>query len=138
MVDIDNYYDGEPLKQVYSCGNRPVEQCSRIAYITPILVLGLLIMVFKNSRGFSNFVGDRSVIKIIITLYLATNAKNLNQSLIDNIVLPFLRPIMPWISNHNQILQVGPFKLGVGNFVTDMVVFSINMFFIYSIFGWFS
>lgn len=136
MADIDEYYDGEPLKQVYSCGNKPVEQCSRLAYITPIVVLGLVFLAFKTSRGFSHFMGDRSVIKIIITLYLATNAKNLNQSMIDNIVLPLIKPIMPWISNHNQNLRLGPFNLGLGNFVTDAVVFAINMFFIYGVFGW--
>lgn len=136
MAELDDFFDAEPLKQVYSCGCKPVEQKSRFTIVVPFIVITLLVLTFKSNAGFSKFIGDKSVIKILTTLYLATNAKNLNQSLIDNLVLPVLKPIMPWISNHDQNIEFGPFKLKVGNFLTDMVVFTFNVFFIYLLFVW--
>lgn len=130
--------NAEPLKQIYSCGCEPIEQKSRFSILVPFVVIALLILTFKSNAGFSKFVGDKSVIKILTTLYLATNAKNLNQSLIDNLVLPVIKPLMPWISNHNQNIEFGPFKLKIGNFLTDLVVFTLNVFFVYFMFAWMS
>lgn len=136
-IDNDNC-----AKMMYSCG-RNKEKCKPSSVANIIGTVGIVaILLFVAHRFFAgtprtdhilDFTKNLEVSKMFVGLLLLTNIKNLSNSLISNIILPILEPILPLISCSMR-LDLGLFSLEVGNFVSDVLVFAINIYIIYFIF----
>jgi hypothetical protein len=131
------------IKEMYSCGRKtstaPVIS-NLIGLAIIILLSSFLIHRFLNRPGqlsiskLMDFSSSNDVFKMFISLLLLTNIKTLSNSLIANIILPMLRPILPLLSCNLKI-KVGLFSMNVGDFISDVVVFGLNLYIIYFLFA---
>jgi len=80
------------------------------------------------------FANQQEVFKMFIGLLLLTNIKTLSNSLIANVILPMVKPILP-IMSCNLRIKVGQFDIAMGEFVSDLMVFSLNLFIIHVLFS---
>lgn len=134
------------IKQMYSCGHSCKSASITSNVIGVILTLVLVSYItyrYINKPGASmgaggldriiSFAGEQEVFKMFIGLLLLTNIKTLSSSLIANIILPIVQPILPLLSCNLRI-KVGLFDICIGEFISDMLVFSINLYIIYFLF----
>ena len=91
------------------------------------------VIINHGSNRITDFAKNQEVFKMLIGLMLLTNIKNLNNSIANNIVLPLVEPVLPFLSCGLN-LTYGPFALKLGNFATDTLVFTLNLFVTYLIF----
>lgn len=130
------------VDQMYSCGRKT--KCSPVSDVIGIAVIIAIIsyMIYRFVQRpdsialgkLLEFTRNQDVIKLFISLLLLTNIKTLSNSLITNIVLPVIKPILPFLSCKLKI-KIGLFEMNIGEFVSDILVFGINMYFIYFIFS---
>ena len=127
---------------MYSCGHacKSASVASNVTGVTlTVALLSFLVYRFINrpvNGGLSqvvNFASEQDVTKMFIWLLLLSNIKTLSNSLIANIILPLIKPILPLISCNLKI-KVGLFDISVGEFVSDILVFGINLYIIYVLF----
>ena len=153
MEYLKNLNDKEPdlggaskhdncVKEMYSCGR---ESTTTPAISNAIGMVVIIVIVLGMAYRFINkpatltisrifdFATDQEIFKMFISLLLLTNIKTLSNSLIANIILPVVRPILPFLSC-NLKLKVGLFSLNIGEFISDLLVFSMNLYFIYFLF----
>lgn len=130
------------IKEMYSCGRKceTVPAISNlIGLATIIAVLGFMVFRFVNSpssTGLSpmfDFMKSQEIFKLFIGLMLLSHVKTLSNSLIANIVLPFIRPFLPFFSCNLKI-KLGLFCLNIGAFISDLLVFLVNIYIIYFMF----
>lgn len=130
------------IDQMYSCGrNTESSQVSNaLGMVAIILIISFLIYRFvqrpeKVAIGkVLDFATDQEVFKMFISLLLLTNIKTLSNSLISNIILPMVRPILPFLSCNLRV-KVGLFEMNIGEFVSDILVFGINIYLIFFVFA---
>ncbi len=129
------------IKEMYSCG-RPRGSTllsNLVGFITIIMVVSFMIYRFMNKPGELNlsklivFATEHDVFKMFIGLLLLTNIKTLSNSLIANIILPLIKPILPFLSCNLKI-TVGLFSLNIGDFISDVIIFILNIYIIYMLF----
>lgn len=129
------------VKEMYSCTHscKRATVASNVAGVVLTLsLLGYLVYRYINKSGsglatliaFSN---EQEVFKMFIGLLLLTNIKTLSNSLIANIILPIIKPILPLLSCTLRI-KVGLFDISVGEFVSDLLVFGMNLYIIHFLF----
>jgi len=131
------------VKEMYSCGHscKSASLTSNvIGMILTLTLISFLVYRYFNKPGdlagldkIMNFANDQEVFKMFIGLLLLTNIKTLSNSLIANIILPIIRPILPLLSCNLRI-KVGLFDIRVGEFISDLLVFSTNLYIIYFLF----
>lgn len=130
------------VKEMYSCGH----SCKSASVASNVIGVGLtlslvsyLIYRYMNKPGGAGwdkmiaFASEQEVFKMFIGLLLLTNIKTLSNSLIANIILPVIKPILPLLSCNLRI-KVGLFDISVGEFISDLLVFSMNLYIIYFLF----
>lgn len=131
------------IKSMYSCGrdSKNTSQISNVIGIIMVIVISsYLIHRFIQRPGrvslgkVLDFATEQEVFKMFISLLLLTNIKTLSNSLIENIILPIVQPFLPFLSCNLKI-KLGLFELGIGDFISDLLVFGINMYIIYFIFA---
>lgn len=130
------------VKEMYSCGHscKSASVSSNvIGVVITVMLLSYMIFRYINKPGNSglvkvmSFVNEQEIFKMFIGLLLLTNVKTLSNSLIANIILPIVKPALPLLSCNLRI-KLGLFDLGIGEFISDMLVFSINLYIIYFLF----
>jgi len=131
------------VKEMYSCGHScksATITSNVIGMILTLILVSFLVYRYINKPGGTvgldkmiNFANDQEVFKMFIGLLLLTNIKTLANSLIANIILPIIRPILPLLSCNLRI-KVGLFDISVGEFISDLLVFGTNLYIIYFLF----
>jgi hypothetical protein len=130
------------VKEMYSCGHacKGASVASNVTGVTlTVVLLCFIVYRFINrpvSGGINrivSFANEQEVTKVFIGLLLLSNIKTLSNSLIANIILPLIKPVLPLISCNLKI-KVGLFDINVGEFVSDLLVFGINLYIIYILF----
>ena len=131
------------IKEMYSCGrdtNQVPMVSNLVGLIVIITLLSFLVYRFVNKPTamsvvkIMDFATEQEVFKMFISLLLLTNIKTLSNSLIANIILPMVRPILPLLSCNLKI-KFGLFALNIGEFISDIIVFTMNLYFIYFLFA---
>jgi len=130
------------VKEMYSCGHscKSATTASNVTGVILTLVLiSYVIYRYMNKPGESgvnkiiSFANDQEIVKMFIGLLLLTNIKTLSNSLIANIILPIVKPVLPLLTCNLRI-KVGLFDIRVGEFISDILVFSMNLYIIYFFF----
>jgi hypothetical protein len=131
-----------PIQEVYSCGHK-AEKVTVTSNVIGLLVIVTVIcfLIYRfcyrskaiNLNEVLVFADKQDVIRLFIGLLLLVNIKTLSNSLIRNVILPVVKPILPLLSC-NLRFRVGMFDLEIGNFVSDLLVFVINLYIIYFLF----
>jgi hypothetical protein len=131
------------VKEMYSCGHSCKKASSLSNLVGVIITLGMmsyLVYRFMNNPirlsydQIMKFAREQEVFKMFFGLLLLTHVKTLSNSLIANIVLPIIKPILPLISCNLKI-KLGLFKIGIGEFISDLIVFMVNISLIFFLFS---
>lgn len=131
--------DENKTKLMYSCARKTGENRSILSNIVGVLIIitGCIYIIFKITNGNSirlvDFTKNHEIGKLLVGLMLLSNVKNLSNSLTSNVILPLVEPVLPFLLCKLNI-TVGPVKLEFGDFVSDLIVFTINLFIIYFVF----
>jgi hypothetical protein len=103
--------------------------------ITIFVIVFVFYKLFSIKRiPMVSFIKDQQLVKMFFGLILLSNLKNLSTSFINNIVVPILDPILPFLSCKFK-LNVGPFNIDFGNFASDLLIFGFNIYFVYFIYS---
>jgi large-conductance mechanosensitive channel len=68
---------------------------------------------------------------------IASNAREFIKSITNNLIMPLLQPILPFIQME-YVIHIGPFKFKFGQLVSDLIMFLINIYIIYVMMSAFS
>lgn len=128
-------------KLMYSCARRTNHRVGgTFQDLIGLLLVGAICfyVIFKFATsgvrvGLSGFTKDHEIAKLLIGLMLLNNVRNLSNSLVNNLILPLVEPMLPFLLCKLNIYY-GPFQLEFGEFISDLIVFTINLFIIYVVF----
>lgn len=130
------------VKEMYSCDHsckKATVTSNVIGVVLTLSLISYLIYRFINKPGrgsfeqLLNFTSEQDVSRMFIGLLLLSNIKTLSNSMIANVTVPLIKPILPLLSCNLRI-KVGLFDIGMGEFVSDLLVFGTNLYFIYFLF----
>lgn len=131
------------IKEMYTCGR----DTSNVSQITNTIGLILIVVVvffvvyrFTNRPNimtidkFISFTDNQEIFKLFVSLLILANIKILTNSVVANIILPLIKPILPLLTC-NLNFKVGLFEMYIGNFLSDLIVFLANLYVIYFMFS---
>ncbi len=126
------------IKEIYSCG-RNIESSTSGNFIGIFCIISLICYIIyqvvnKKSIISLNHVFDfavsQDIFKLFISILLLLNVKTLSDSFVYHILLPIIKPILPFIVC-NLKLKIGLFNINLGEFMSDILVFLANLYAIY-------
>lgn len=82
---------------------------------------------------FMEFLREYKVIGLSIAFIMGAATTALVSSLVDDIIMPFINPIMPGEEWENAIISLGPVDLRWGSFAAEMINFTILAFVVFMI-----
>lgn len=114
------------------------ESCGKVVNIIGFLVLVLLIILIihffiKNRGKRLDIIKENDIGKLLIGLLLLTHVRILTSSLTDNIVVPILMPVVPYLKCNFTIKFFDDNIIYAGKFMSDLFIFIINLVIIYFI-----
>jgi len=123
------------IKEMYSCGRDTKKTVianilGTIAIISLIVFITYKIINYQSPLKLTEFALNQDISKMFITLLLLSNIKTLSNSFVANIILPIMKPILPFLSSSLRI-KIGLFSINVGDFISDLIVFTANIYAIY-------
>ena len=128
------------IKLMYTCSRENDRASGLSDFIGFAFIILIIVYVYYRFKNFTqnpvrifDFAKNQEILKMFIGLLLLSNIKNLSNSLIGNLVLPIVKPILPMISC-NLSFKMGTIELKVGNFVSDSIIFAINLSVVYLVF----
>jgi large conductance mechanosensitive channel len=77
------------------------------------------------AKEFMDFLNEYKVIGLAIAFIMGIAATTLIKSLVDNIIMPIVTPMIPGGAWKTATLVLGPIVLGIGAFVGDLINFII-------------
>jgi len=134
--------DENKTKLMYSCARKVKGDHNPLQDLAGLLIFGAICMFVvyrlgtrtpKNSSaksGLLDFTKNHEIGKLLIGLMLLTNVKNLSTSLVNNIILPIIEPILPFLLCGLRI-KYGDKYIQLGEVISDLLVFTINLVIIY-------
>lgn len=86
------------------------------------------LIVMSVLKGFRNFLRDYRIIALSVAFIVGLAASNLIQSVVNDVLLPILRPLISSGSLRweEMILPIGPINIRIGSFLSAF----LNLFFI--------
>lgn len=76
-------------------------------------------------KEFMDFLNEYKVAGLAIAFIMAIAATTLVKSLVDNIIMPIVAPLIPGGAWKSATIVLGPVILGIGAFVGDLINFII-------------
>jgi large-conductance mechanosensitive channel len=90
-----------------------------------------------STTKFLQFMNKNNILGVAVGLMIAGTARDFIKELTDELILPILQPIMPFIE-FDYIVQIGPIKLKIGKILSNVIMFLINIYIIYVLVSAFS
>jgi large conductance mechanosensitive channel len=87
----------------------------------------------KIMKEFMDFLKEYKVIGLAIAFVMGVAATALVKSFVDNIVMPLITPMIPGGAWRTATLKFGPWVLGLGAFIGEIINFVIIAFVIFII-----
>lgn len=128
------------VTEMYSCGHECKDATvtsNVLGVIVSIALISYIIYSFmglKNTAGMLSFTSEHEISKMFIGLMLLTHIKTLSNSLIANVMLPIVKPLLPLLCC-NLHINIGLFEINIGEFISDVIVFMMNIYVIYFMFS---
>ena len=82
---------------------------------------------------FKEFLNEYKVIGLAIAFIIGAAATDLVKSLVNNIIMPLITPLMPAGDWQTTAIVLGPFKLLLGAFLASLINFVIIAFAVFMI-----
>jgi large conductance mechanosensitive channel len=80
---------------------------------------------------FLDFLKEYKVVPLAIAFIMGVAATALITSLVNNIIMPLISPLLPGGDWQTAILVLGPFKIGWGPFLASLINFIIIAFVVF-------
>lgn len=80
---------------------------------------------------FREFLKEYKIVGLAIAFVIGSAATTLVKSLVDQIVMPILSPILPGSDWQTAVLNVGPIHLGWGAFISALINFIVLAFVVF-------
>lgn len=84
-------------------------------------------------KEFLEFIKEYKIIGLAVAFIMGVASTALVKSLVDNIVMPLITPLLPAGDWKTAVVQIGPFKMGLGAFLAEVINFVIIAFVIFII-----
>lgn len=141
VEDYVNITNTSSLDKLYSCGNGKLQPVSNALGLL-VLVVIFSYIVFRliqqpnilSITKMLSFTADQNILKMFVSLMLFSNIRTLSNSLINNVILPVIRPLLP-ILICNLKVKIGLFEINVGEFISDLLVFLINVYLVFVVYA---
>jgi large conductance mechanosensitive channel len=85
-------------------------------------------------KDFKQFIKDYNIIQLTIAFVMGAAANSLVGSLVKDVLMPIIQPLMKTDSWKNSLLQIGPVQISYGSFLAELINFILLAFFVYLIF----
>ncbi len=82
---------------------------------------------------FKEFLEEYKVVGVAVAFIMAAAATSLVKSLVDNVIMPLIAPVLPGGDWQTAILIAGPFKFGSGAFLAALINFVVIAFVVFLI-----
>ncbi len=82
---------------------------------------------------FKDFLNEYKVIGLAVAFIIGAAATDLVKSLVNNIIMPLIAPLMPAGDWQTSAVTLGPFKLLLGAFLASLINFVIIAFAVFMI-----
>ena len=82
---------------------------------------------------FLAFLKEYKVVALAIGFIMGIASKDLVSSLVDNIIMPFISPLIPQATWRDAVLSMGPVHLKWGLFLSQVIEFTILAFVVFLI-----
>ena len=82
---------------------------------------------------FKDFLNEYKVIGLAVAFIMGAAATDLVKSLVNNIIMPLITPLMPGGDWQTAVVESGPFKLLLGAFLASLINFVIIAFAVFLI-----
>jgi large conductance mechanosensitive channel len=80
---------------------------------------------------FMDFLKEYKVVPLAIAFIMGIASTAVIKSLVDNIIMGFITPLLPAGDWRTALFQIGPFKFGLGAFLSDVINFVIIAFVVF-------
>jgi len=87
----------------------------------------------KILKEFMDFLKEYKVIGLAIAFVMGAAATTLIKSLVDNIIMPLITPFIPGGAWQTASVKFGPWVLGLGAFIGEVINFLIIAFVVFMI-----
>jgi large conductance mechanosensitive channel len=84
-----------------------------------------VIKLGKLSKEFVEFLKEYKIVGLAIAFVMGVAATTLVKSFVDNIVMPLITPFIPGGAWKTATFAAGPFVIGWGSFLSDLIYFVI-------------
>lgn len=82
---------------------------------------------------FKDFLNEYKVIGLAVAFIMGAAATDLVKSLVNNIIMPLITPLIPGGDWQTSVIALGPFKLLLGAFLASLINFVIIAFAVFMI-----
>ena len=87
----------------------------------------------KIMKEFMDFLKEYKIVGLAIAFVMGAAATALVKSLVDNIIMPMVTPFIPGGAWKTATLSLGPFVIGWGPFLGELINFTIIAFVVFFI-----
>ena len=90
----------------------------------------------KIANEFLVFLKEYKIVSLALAFIMGTATTALVNSLVNNIVMPFLTPFMPADGWRDAVLKLGPIDVKWGAFVAELITFLVLAIVVFFIAKW--
>lgn len=87
----------------------------------------------KLIKEFLEFLKEYKVMALAVGFIMATASTALIQSFVNNIIMPLINPLLPAGDWQTAVWTIGPFNIGLGAFLAQVINFVIIAFVVFLI-----
>ncbi len=85
----------------------------------------------KLLREFKEFLDEYKIVGLAVAFIIGVAATSLVQSLVNNVIMPLISPLLPSGNWQTAIAIIGPFKIGWGPFLSACINFIVIAFVVF-------
>jgi large-conductance mechanosensitive channel len=123
-----------------------INQKNQNIFIMILFIIAIIYVIYKLLKAtgkskstklmnikFMDFTKNHDIIKLLIGLMILNHVRLLSTSLINNLIIPLIEPIIPFLEC-NFMIKLNNSEIEIGKFMTDVLVFILNIFILYIIY----
>ncbi|MEM0438189.1 MAG: MscL family protein [Candidatus Micrarchaeia archaeon] len=76
-------------------------------------------------QEFKEFLAEYKVVGLAVAFIMGMAVNDLVKSLVDNIIMPLIAPLLPAGEWKAAVIALGPFNIGIGPFIAALINFVI-------------
>ncbi len=82
-------------------------------------------------KGFLKFLKEYKIVGLALGIVIGSASTDLVNSLVDNIIMPIISPLLPGTTWQESTLEIWQIKIGWGPFLSELISFLVLAFVVY-------